>query len=53
MRSSNKFTVEACSIIDSGVVKTMERAVVDAEEADVVVVVVLGLLGCCLLCSRC
>jgi len=27
IRSSNRFTVEACSIIDSGVVKTMCRAV--------------------------
>jgi hypothetical protein len=29
MRSSNKFTVDACSIIDSGVVKTIGRAVED------------------------
>ena len=49
MRSSNKFTVEACSIIDSGVVKTMERAVVDAEEnVDLCIV----RCCCCLLWSR-
>jgi hypothetical protein len=29
MRSSNRFCVEACSIMDSGVVKTMWRAVED------------------------
>jgi hypothetical protein len=35
MRSSSRLTVEACSIIDSGVVNTMCRAVgEDDEESD-------------------
>jgi hypothetical protein len=34
IRSSNRFTVEACSIIDSGVVKTICRAVEEDEEDD-------------------
>jgi len=34
IRSSNKFTVEACSIIDSGVVKTMCRAVEEYDDDD-------------------
>jgi hypothetical protein len=32
MRSSKRFCVEACSIMDSGVVKTMWRAVEDDED---------------------
>lgn len=32
MRSSSRLTVEACSIIDSGVVNTMCRAVAEDEE---------------------
>ena len=32
MRSSSRLTVEACSIIDSGVVNTMYRAVGEDDE---------------------
>lgn len=37
IKSSNSFIVDACSMIDSGVVKTMCNAVGDSEDAEEVV----------------